>query len=75
MGTIFEEMHRSGWKGLLIHSLIKKKIKIRKVDEEKTKPKIPHPNVHMEKRVLKEIEADIIENDRIHISKSKPRYC
>ena len=72
MGTILEEMHRNGWK---VHSFIHlKKKEIRKVDEERTKSKIPHPNVHVEKGVLKEVESDIIKNNRIDISKSKNRY-
>lgn len=72
MGAISEEMHRSGWKVSFIHL---KTPKIRKVDEERTKSKIPHPNVHVKKGVLKEIEADIIKSNRIHISKSKNQYC
>lgn len=59
-----------------IHSFIElKKPKIRKVDDERTKSKIPHPNVHVEKGVLKEIEGDIIKINKIHVSKSKNIHC
>lgn len=46
-----------------VHSFIHSFIpfnKNRKVDEERTKSKIPHPNMYVEKGVLKEIETDII---------------
>lgn len=59
MGAILEEMHRGGWKGSFIHSFMPFN-KNRKADEERTKSKIPHPNMYVEKGVLKEIETDII---------------
>lgn len=33
-----------------------------------------HPSVHLEKRMIKEIEADIINNNMIHFLKTKNRY-
>lgn len=38
------------------------------------KSKIPHPNIYVEKGMLKEIETNVIKNNRIHISKIKTRY-
>lgn len=43
-------------------------------DDERIKYKIPHPSVHLEKRMIKEIEADIINNNMIHFLKTKNRY-
>lgn len=70
-GNNFRGNAQKWLKSSFIHSL--KKIN-KKVDEERPKSKIPHPNVHVEKGVLKEIESDIIKNNRIDISKSKNRY-
>lgn len=61
------------WLKRFIHSFILKK-KYRKVDEERTKSKIPHLNKYVEKGLLKEIETDIIKNNKIYISKIKTRY-
>lgn len=71
-GTNFGK-NAQGWLKGFIHSLILFN-KNRKADKERRKSKIPHPNMNVEKGVLKEMETETIKNNKIHISKIKTRY-